>query len=247
MSQLQSSASVESDCAEKRAGETSGCVGTVAAPRAMFGLIALFAAADSNAAVPPLPAAPSTHRSLRDNAPVEMPAATAPSAFTGYPGAPPFVVVPQKDKLTWFPCTNCHAALHPDPTPRKLLSPHPAALSHGDGRIWCLDCHQLNDRDHLHTLAGQAVDFDAAYLVCGQCHFNRQKDWYFGAHGKRVGNWRGRRLIYNCTHCHDPHSPNLKPRAPERPPPVRAGLKPMPQWSAAAASDPKTHNGGPTP
>lgn len=116
----------------------------------------------------------------------------------------------------------------PNPTPRKLVAaPHPAALDHGRGRIWCLDCHQLKDRDHLHTLAGEPVDFDAAYLVCGQCHFNRQRDWYFGAHGKRVGNWRGERVIYSCTACHDPHSPSLKPRAPSPPPPVRAGLKPM--------------------
>jgi len=182
------------------------------------------AAADAGAAAA---AGTPTHRSLRDNLPSVNPEATEPKAFAGYPEAPPFTVVPQRDGLTWFPCTACHAALQPNPQPRKLNSPHPAALQHGNGRIWCLDCHQLKDRDHLHTLAGQPVDFNDAYLVCGQCHFNRQKDWYFGAHGKRVGNWRGERVIYNCTHCHDPHDPSVKPRAPSKPPPVRAGLSPM--------------------
>lgn len=184
----------------------------------------------------PTPAAP-PFRSLRSNAPPGMPAPTEPKTFTGYPGAPPFSVVPRKDKLTFYPCSACHGVMTPNPTPRKLVgAPHPAALDHGNGRFWCLECHQLKDRDHLHTLAGDPVDFNDAYLVCGQCHANRQKDWYFGAHGKRVANWRGERVIYNCTFCHDPHSPSLKARAPQKPPPVRAGLKPMPPNPASATS-----------
>jgi hypothetical protein len=190
------------------------------------------AAAQESVVMPP----PPTFRSLRDNLPSAMPEPTEPAAFAGYAGAPPFTVVPRKDQLTFFPCSACHAALTPNPVPRKLVAaPHPAALQHGNGRIWCLDCHQLKDRDHLHTLAGQPVDFDQAYLVCGQCHFNRQKDWYFGAHGKRVANWAGQRVIYNCTFCHDPHSPGLKPRAPSAAPPVRAGLRPMPRNPDSAA------------
>ncbi len=94
--------------------------------------------------------------------------------------------------------------------------------------MWCLDCHSVDDRNNLHTIDDQPVAFDESYLVCGQCHADRQKDWYFGAHGKRVSNWQGDRQIYSCTHCHDPHSPSLKPREPSRAPPVRAGLLPMP-------------------
>jgi hypothetical protein len=172
------------------------------------------------------PASVPTHRPLRshgaDDAP---PAPTAPGAFKGYPGAPAFKVVPQKDGLIFFPCSNCHAAMQPNPTPRLLNSPHPAALVHGADRIWCLDCHQTKDRDQLRTFAGQPVDFNDAHQVCGQCHFRQHKEWYFGAHGKRVANWKGTREIYNCTHCHDPHAPALKPRAPSPPPPVRAGLE----------------------
>lgn len=183
-----------------------------------------------------------THRPLRENAPGGMPEPTEPGIFAGYPGATAFTVVPRKDHLSFYPCTACHKVLPPNATPRKLQTPHPAALDHGNGRIWCLDCHTLKDRDVLHTFAGQSVDFNDAYLVCGQCHANRQKDWYFGAHGKRVAGWDGERAIYNCTHCHDPHSPTLKPRGPSKPPAVRAGLEAMnrllsdapPVWVRAA-------------
>jgi hypothetical protein len=202
----------------------------------LFAALALKTAlAQESAPASNTPSPPPPFRSLRENAPAGMPAPTEPRTFSGYPGAPPFSVVPRRDKLTYYPCTACHAAMTPNPEPRKLASPHPAALDHGNGRIWCLDCHQLKDRDHLHTLSGQPVDFDQAYLVCGQCHFNRQNDWYFGAHGKRVANWRGERVIYNCTFCHDPHSPGLKARAPSKPPPVRAGLQPMPPNPDSAA------------
>ena len=196
------------------------------------------AAAAAPAAPAAAAAAQPTHRSLRDNVPREIPEPTEPGVFAGYAQAPPFSVVPQVPTLTFFPCTMCHSVLKPNPVPRKLNTPHAAALKHGAGRFWCLQCHQKKDRDHLHTLSGENVEFNDAYLVCGQCHFNRQKDWYFGAHGKRVGNWRGERVIWNCTHCHDPHDPAVKPRAPNKLPPVRAGLKPMPRSAGGDAPVP---------
>jgi hypothetical protein len=167
------------------------------------------------------------HRPLRQNVPAAMPVPTDPEIFDGYSEAPPFKVVPQKDKLTIFPCTQCHKHMPPNPEPRKLQAPHQSALNHGEGRMWCLNCHLIDDRDYLHTIRQQKVDFNDAYLVCGQCHANRQQDWYFGAHGKRVSNWQGERLVYSCTHCHDPHDPTLKPRAPNKAPAVRAGLERM--------------------
>ena len=166
------------------------------------------------------------HRPLRSNGGDQPPPEpTTPGTFKGYAGAPAFKVVPQKDGLVFFPCSGCHAAMQPNPVPRLLAAPHPAALVHGAERIWCLDCHQTKDRDQLTTLAAQPVDFNDSHQVCGQCHFRQHKEWYFGAHGKRVANWKGTREIYNCTHCHDPHAPALKPRAPSPPPPVRAGLE----------------------
>ncbi|MBS0396843.1 MAG: cytochrome C, partial [Proteobacteria bacterium] len=133
-------------------------------------------------------------------------------------------------------------SLKQNPTPRKLEVPHPASIPHANGRFWCLTCHTEKDIDHLHTLAGEPVDFNDSYLVCGQCHPARQKDWYFGAHGKRADNWQGPRQIYNCTHCHNPHDPLIPPHEPQKPPPVRAGLKPMfaapPRAAPAAAAAP---------
>jgi uncharacterized CHY-type Zn-finger protein len=167
-------------------------------------------------------------RSLRDNQPPAPIAPTEPEVFRGYPGAPAFTVAPRKPHLALFPCTQCHGVLPLNTTPRKLVNaPHQASLQHGRGRFWCLDCHQGNDRDMLHTVGGTKVDFDQSYLVCGQCHSARQRDWYFGGHGKRVAGWKGEREIYACTYCHDPHNPSLQPRAPKPPPPLRAGLEPM--------------------
>lgn len=193
-----------------------------------------------------------THRQLRLNAvPAEPPAPTEPETFAGYAQAPPFKVVPQKDKIALFPCSQCHKFMPPNPQPRKLeAAPHQAVLQHGKGRMWCLNCHLIDDRDYLHTVRGEKVDFDESYLVCGQCHFNRQKDWYLGGHGKRVGNWQGDRTIYSCTHCHDPHSPAIKPREPSKLPPVRAGLQRMEHaghetntvWQRNAAKKAETAN-----
>lgn len=174
-------------------------------------------------------AAAATHRPLRMNEMPQMPPTpTTPEVFAGYVDAPPFEVVPRQDKLTFFPCTQCHLQMTPNPKPRQLVAaPHPAALKHGGGRMWCLDCHDQNDRSKLRTISDQQVSFNESYLVCGQCHATRQQDWYFGAHGKRVQNWQGDRTLYACTHCHNPHSPSIKPRQPSPPPPVRVGLQPM--------------------
>ena len=148
-----------------------------------------------------------------------------PLRFEGYPDAKEMAVVPRKDELFFYPCTTCHAAMEPNPEIRDLVAPHALEFDHGRGRIWCLSCHDLDNRNQLKTLLDEPVDFDEAHQVCGGCHATRHRDWYFGAHGKRVANWQGERELYNCTHCHNAHSPAIKPRAPSDAPPVRAGLK----------------------
>jgi hypothetical protein len=167
------------------------------------------------------------HRPLRTNPGGEAAPPAEPQPFHSYPDAPAFTVVPRQEQVANFPCENCHGLMPPNPEPRLLYSPHTATLEHGSGRIWCLDCHDAENRDVLRTLAGDTPSFDEAYLLCGQCHYQPQKDWYYGAHGKRVGNWQGDRELYNCTHCHNPHAPAVRPRAPEPPPPIRRGLTPM--------------------
>lgn len=151
--------------------------------------------------------------------------ATKPDTFSGYPDAPQFEVTSRTDKLTAYPCSTCHGQWAPDPTPRKLNTPHAAAMRHGNGRMWCLDCHALKNRDVLEA-GSNKIHFDDSHLLCGQCHANRHRDWYFGAHGKRAANWRGERTLYNCVQCHDPHDPSIKPRPPSPVPSVRAGLEP---------------------
>ncbi len=147
------------------------------------------------------------------------------TAFQGYDEAPSFDVLPRQGELTYYPCSQCHKFMEPNPKPRKLSAPHPGEINHGKGRLWCTNCHYSEDRDYLVTSMGEPVDFDHSHLVCGSCHANRHKDWYFGGHGKRVGNWQGERVLYNCAHCHDPHEPTIEPRAPMAMPSVRIGLE----------------------
>jgi hypothetical protein len=155
--------------------------------------------------------------------PVEIP---PEHRFKGYEGAPELSVLPRKDELFFYPCDQCHATMEPNPEIRELSgAPHDAELNHGKGRIWCTSCHRLEDRNNLKTLLDEPVDFDQSHLVCGGCHSNRHRDWVFGAHGKRVGNWQGERILNSCPVCHNPHDPAIGPRKPEPPPPVRAGLE----------------------
>jgi hypothetical protein len=147
--------------------------------------------------------------------------------FSRYLDTAPPVVPPRKDNLTFYPCSQCHDNWKTDETPRILAPVHEVSLKHGEGRIWCLTCHDPKDRDQLHTVQDGKVDFDEAWKVCGQCHSNRQKDWYYGAHGKRVYDWKGEPTRYNCTHCHNPHRPPFMHQKPQPKPPVRAGLEPM--------------------
>ena len=154
--------------------------------------------------------------------PVEVPDTLR---FEGYADFPPASTLSRKDELFFFPCGQCHDAMDPDPEIRELDAPHDSDLNHGRGRLWCSSCHHMTDRDMLRTLLDEPVDFDQAYLVCGGCHFEQQKDWHHGAHGKRRENWRGERILMSCPDCHNPHSPALEARAPMAAPPVRPGLE----------------------
>lgn len=185
-------------------------------------LLAIALAAD-------LPPAPEVgHQPLRDHPPGPVPDPQPPAGFTGYPDAPEVAVLSRQDVLKHYPCADCHAHMPSNTERRALSAPHPGALNHGDGRFWCLDCHDTGSRNELSLLSGDTVGFDQADEVCAQCHGATHRDWTFGAHGKRVENWQGERGIYSCAHCHNPHDPAVRPRAPEGPPGIRAGLERMP-------------------
>lgn len=145
-----------------------------------------------------------------------------------FAGVPDFGVVPSKKDPDMHPCADCHIWAVSNLEPRKLLEPHDNFLLqhglHGKGELWCFSCHHLDGNGGIRTLEGEKLVFDDAYVVCAQCHPREAEDWSYGAHGKRVENWRGERRILNCTACHYQHSPAIKPRKGELSPPVRRGL-----------------------
>ena len=95
-----------------------------------------------------------------------------------------------------------------------------AIFDHDSENRWCLDCHDKNNRDSLKLASGKLIGFDESYKLCGQCHGDKLRDWKVGVHGKRTGEWNGRKQYLLCVHCHNPHSPKFKPVKP-LPPPVR--------------------------
>ncbi len=143
---------------------------------------------------------------------------------------PPFTTTertPILEENGYFPCSDCHdnVGLKKDPTVRQLTKEHrDIVLVHGGGRYWCLTCHGDEDRDHLTSLKGKPISFDRQFLLCGQCHFDRQKDYFLGGHGKRIGSWQGEKKLAVCTDCHDAHDPAIKARQPVPPPKLRDGL-----------------------
>jgi hypothetical protein len=120
-----------------------------------------------------------------------------------------------------FPCSSCHEGMETNRQRRVLTDMHEEiTLSHGDARRWCLDCHNPQDRDVLHLASGEPVPFEESYRLCGQCHGEKYRDWRAGVHGRRAGEWSGRKTYLLCAHCHDPHKPRFEPLAP-MPAPVR--------------------------
>ncbi len=128
-----------------------------------------------------------------------------------------FRVETRKDKMERFQCSQCH-------TNKEVKASKAAELAHGDitlvhgGKLKpldCFTCHKKDERDYLVAEKGSRIDMDHSYQMCGQCHFRQKKDWVGGAHGKRVANWAGTRVVKNCTACHDPHAPLFEKRWPK--------------------------------
>jgi hypothetical protein len=122
-----------------------------------------------------------------------------------------------------FPCTQCHDGSG-DPTRRELAFHEDIKLRHAPTH-WCVDCHDLANRDVLHLAGGEPVPFTESYRLCAQCHFDKHRDWRLGIHGKRVGQWNGQKTALLCVNCHNPHAPrfgSLKPAPrPTRPEEMR--------------------------
>jgi len=156
--------------------------------------LAALAVASAAAAAAPPPASP---------VPAKPAAAAKPSRSAAFETpAPPF-------ELGLFPCSGCHA--EPGNPQRRDLAFHDEVqpLAHGEGR-WCLDCHDHKNRDVLHLTNGEPVPYAESYRLCGQCHGDKLRDWKMGVHGKRIGNWDGKKTYFLCVHCHNPHSPRFQ-------------------------------------
>jgi hypothetical protein len=120
-----------------------------------------------------------------------------------------------------FPCSNCHAAMETNHKKRELKEEHTQIkLHHAETMRWCLDCHDIKNRDKLRLYNGELIKFTESYKLCGECHGPQYRDWRAGIHGKRTGYFMGsgKRTYYLCAHCHDPHEPKFKPIKPEPPP-----------------------------
>ncbi len=106
----------------------------------------------------------------------------------------------------------------PDPQPRILIKMHRNInLNHAEW-MWCLNCHDTDERNYLRLITGEKISFEKSYRLCGQCHGSIFRDWKIGIHGRRVGNWKGKKLYLLCSHCHDPHSPQFRKLPAEDPP-----------------------------
>ncbi len=115
-----------------------------------------------------------------------------------------------------FPCSSCHKDMKVNRTRRTLTEMHTdIVLKHGDAHLWCLDCHDADDRDRLHLASGERIGFDESYLLCGQCHGEKLRDWRAGVHGRRTGDWNGRKQYLLCANCHNPHQPRFQPIEPK--------------------------------
>ncbi|MFZ2910610.1 MAG: hypothetical protein WA094_12015 [Candidatus Desulfobacillus denitrificans] len=160
------------------------------------------------------------------------------------------VVKPRSEKLALMPMcgTACHNGVGPNANPPTLpkdkrAKPNPtmeamvpdlANLQHGRGRIWCMDCHHLTQRNKLVDHFGDPISFDQPQLLCGKCHGDKLRDWRDGIHGKRIGEFTsaGKKRWFTCTECHNPHNVQDGARnrgfaqlQPEPPPQLPKGMK----------------------
>lgn len=135
------------------------------------------------------------------------------------PTAPPpattdvVAVLPRARHLATYPCmAQCHQRLAPNPTPRELREFHIRRRpNHGPTIEWCPFCHHEPDLDRLRLINGATVSLDEAYVLCGQCHAEKLRDWRRGVHGSQTGEWLGVHVRRSCTLCHDPHAPHRRP------------------------------------
>lgn len=139
---------------------------------------------------------------------------------------PPDVsVIPRSEMLSSYPCMECHQHV-PAPEVGRIQAmpmrqPHQRIeFEHMRTIVVCSQCHPPGAYNELRLLDDERVSFDEAYLLCGQCHAEKFRDWQWGIHGKQVGKWNGARQRESCPACHPPHHPAVAPMQTTASPPV---------------------------
>ena len=155
---------------------------------------------------------PFDSHSVRQVLPVTQPTVMAKEEYQG--GS--FKVLARKQEIERYRCSSCHTGKEVRGKNALTLTHGNVVVNHGQegNALACIDCHHPEDRESLEDKKGRKIDFDHSYQLCGQCHFRQKRDWLGGAHGKRVSNWAGDRVVYSCTTCHNPHSPRFAKRFP---------------------------------
>jgi hypothetical protein len=146
------------------------------------------------------------------------------------PDSEPVLLPPPPVDDEYFPCDDCHEGEPADPRVRELDEHDYVELKHGD--LWCLDCHDTDQRDLLHLSDASPVEMEESWRLCTRCHAKRIPDWRAGVHGKRTGNWWGHKEYRTCVVCHDPHAPLFKPIEPKPPPIPARDIRPRPRGGA---------------
>lgn len=150
----------------------------------------------------------------------QNPESPRPSTLRALPEDAVAEVVEHEMDDEYWPCDDCHDSdWDTNTTVRDLEEDHDTKVfTHGDGRIWCLDCHDKKKRNRLHLASGKRIKFSSSVRLCTQCHVHKLADWEAGVHGKRMGHWRGEKTTETCVGCHNPHTPGFEKIEPLPPP-----------------------------
>lgn len=109
----------------------------------------------------------------------------------------------------WNECQDCHPSKKRQFITNKVKTKleHAKNFSkHGRAEVACHNCHDVNNNNYLRSTPSNPVKWENSSGVCQRCHADRFRDWKKGAHGKRIGGWRGDVTQYQCVDCHNPHS-----------------------------------------
>lgn len=158
-----------------------------------------------------------------DGAGIQAAEAMEPAALATIASEPvrgSFEVQLRTPALKQFPCTSCHEGRTAKGTRTEDIHHDIQPVHPAETGAVCTNCHIASDVSRLVLGSGETATLDQAYRLCAQCHFSQADAWVGGGHGKRVVAWQGRRVVMNCTGCHDPHQPAFGKRIPLRGPTI---------------------------